>query len=226
MQKFQLYLFDFDGTLFDTLPSSKYVFKKAYENMGYQVNEDDILGFTREPIPDSYKRLGFPKERYHDFIEDINKYVNSQESVNLTDIYDDTYDTIIDLRMSEADLGIVTSNHATHVRDVLKKFDMQKDTVVERYSSVYFGKDELNLPKRIDNIDQTIIVSSNGEVYKVPGYLDIGLIDTMDDLLVNFIGATIFSILGFFYVYRRDEMPFLQNFIPKKRKALRKRQTS
>ena len=113
-----------------------------------------------------------------------------------------------------------------YAQDRLFKFDMQKDTVVERYSSVYFGKDELNLPKRIDNIDQTIIVSSNGEVYKVPGYLDIGLIDTMDDLLVNFIGATIFSILGFFYVYRRDEMPFLQNFIPKKRKALRKRQTS
>lgn len=142
MQNFQLYLFDFDGTLFDTLPSSKYVFKKAYENMGYQVNEDDILGFTREPIPDSYKRLGFPKERYHDFIEDINKYVNSQESVDLTDIYDDTYDTIIDLRMSEADLAIVTSNHATHVRDVLKKFDMQKDFFKE-----IVGNKEAPIPK-------------------------------------------------------------------------------
>ena len=36
MQKYQLYLFDFDGTLFDTLPSSKYVFKKAYEYLGYK----------------------------------------------------------------------------------------------------------------------------------------------------------------------------------------------
>ena len=127
MQKFQLYLFDFDGTLFDTLPSSIYVFKKAYENIGYDIKEEDILGYTREPIPDSYKRLGAPQEKYRSFIEDINKYVNSKESVDLTNIYDDTYDTIIDLRMLEAELGIVTSNHATHVRDVLKKFDMQKD---------------------------------------------------------------------------------------------------
>ena len=142
MQKFQLYLFDFDGTLFDTLPSSKYVFKKAYENLGYQVNEDDILGFTREPIPDSYKRLGFPMEKYRSFIEDINYYVNSQESVNLTDIYDDTYDTIIDLRMDEADLGIVTSNNVPHVRDILRKFDMQKD-----FFTVLVGNREAPNPK-------------------------------------------------------------------------------
>ena len=142
MQKFLLYLFDFDGTLFDTLPSSKYVFKKAYENIGINLDEEEVLGFTREPIPVSYARKGLPKEQYPAFIEDINTYVNSIESVNLTNIYDDTYDTVIDLRMDEADLGIVTSNHATHVRDVLKKFDMQKD-----FFSVIVGNKEAPTPK-------------------------------------------------------------------------------
>ena len=142
MQKFQLYLFDFDGTLFDTLPSSKYVFRKAYENIGFQFSEDDVLGFTREPIPDSYARLGAPKEKFDSFMEDIEKYVNSQESVNLTGIYDDTYDTIIDLRMDEADLGIVTSNNVPHVRDILKKYDMQKD-----FFAVLVGNREAPNPK-------------------------------------------------------------------------------
>ena len=142
MQKFQLYLFDFDGTLFDTLPSSKYVFRKAYENIGFQFSEDDVLGFTREPIPDSYARLGAPNEKFSSFMDDIEKYVNSQESVNLTGIYDDTYDTIIDLRMLEADLGIVTSNNVPHVRDVLKKFDMQKD-----FFAVLVGNRETPNPK-------------------------------------------------------------------------------
>ena len=142
MQKFQLYLFDFDGTLFDTLPSSKYVFRKAYEGIGFKVSEDDVLGFTREPIPDSYARSGAPKEKFSSFMDDIEKYVNSQESVNLTGIYDDTYDTIIDLRMDEADLGIVTSNNVPHVRDVLKKFDMQKD-----FFTVLVGNREAPNPK-------------------------------------------------------------------------------
>ena len=142
MQKFQLYLFDFDGTLFDTLPSSRYVFRKAYENIGFQFSEDDVLGFTREPIPDSYARIGAPKEKFNSFMDDIEKYVNSQESVNLTGIYDDTYDTIIDLRMLEADLGIVTSNNVPHVRDILKKFDMQKD-----FFAVLVGNREAHNPK-------------------------------------------------------------------------------
>jgi len=33
----------------------------------------------------------------------------------------------------------------------------------------------------------------------VSGYLDIGLYDTMKDMFVNFIGAVVFSIFGFFY---------------------------
>ena len=142
MQKVQLYLFDFDGTLFDTLPSSKYVFKKAYEGLGMTLDEEEVLGFTREPIPDSYQRKGAPKEKFDAFMADIEKYVNSQESVNLTGIYDDTYDTIIDLRMLEADLGIVTSNNVPHVRDVLRKFDMQKD-----FFTVLVGNREAPNPK-------------------------------------------------------------------------------
>lgn len=142
MEKFQLYLFDFDGTLFDTLPSSKYVFRKAYQNIGFEFNEDDVIGFTREPIPDSYQRLGAPKELFSSFMEDIEKYVRSEESTNLTGIYDDTYDTIIDLRMEEADLGIVTSNNIPHVRDVLRKFDMQKD-----FFTVLVGNQEAPNPK-------------------------------------------------------------------------------
>ena len=142
MQKFQLYLFDFDGTLFDTLPSSKYVFLMSYKNIGIDINTNDVIGWTRDPIPNSYARMGAPQELFDSFMKDIDKYVNSQKSVDLIEIYDDTYDTIIDLRMDEADLGIVTSNNVLHVRDVLRKFDMQKD-----FFTVLVGNREAPTPK-------------------------------------------------------------------------------
>ena len=143
MQKFQLYLFDFDGTLFDTIETSKYVFRKAYEFLGMSLDEEEVLQFTREPIPVSYKRMGAPIEKYDAFMEQIEKYLNTtKESIDLTDIYDDTYDTIIDLRMDEADLGIVTSNNVPHVRDILRKFDMQKD-----FFTVLVGNREAPNPK-------------------------------------------------------------------------------
>jgi hypothetical protein len=37
------------------------------------------------------------------------------------------------------------------------------------------------------------------------GAIDIGLIDTMKDLIVNFLGAAVFSVLGYFYIKRRGE---------------------
>lgn len=39
----------------------------------------------------------------------------------------------------------------------------------------------------------------------VAGYLDIGLIDTMKDLLVNFAGATVFSIVGYKHLKKGEE---------------------
>ena len=46
------------------------------------------------------------------------------------------------------------------------------------------------------------------------GYLDIGLLDTMKDLFVNFIGAVVFSIIGYFYVKNRGQGKFARRFIP------------
>ena len=57
-------------------------------------------------------------------------------------------------------------------------------------------------------------VAVNGESLGVDGYLDIGLIDTMKDLIVNFIGAVVFSIIGFFYVKSRGKSRFAKRFIP------------
>ena len=51
------------------------------------------------------------------------------------------------------------------------------------------------------------------DVYKRQGgYLDIGLIDTMEDLFVNFIGAVVFSIFGYFYVKKRGKMCIRDSF--------------
>jgi len=142
MDKYQLYLFDYDGTLFDSLACSKWVFRTAYKQIGIELKEEDVLSLTREPITHSFKRLGAPAELWETFIFYIDKYVMSSESVDLTDIYDDTYDTIIDLRMQEADLGIVTSNNVAHVREVLKKFDLQND-----FFNVLVGVKEAPNPK-------------------------------------------------------------------------------
>ena len=58
----------------------------------------------------------------------------------------------------------------------------------------------------------------NGEMgFNFNGYLDIGLIDTMNDLIVNFIGAVVFSVFGYIYIKTRGKGKFVEKFIPKRK---------
>ena len=92
--------------------------------------------------------------------------------------------------------------------------DMQKDRIVEKISSVELNEKKQNEPVVIDNINKTKIYSNDKITTIENGYLDLGLIDTMKDLIVNFIGALIFSILGFLYIKDRDEYKFIERFVP------------
>ena len=95
--------------------------------------------------------------------------------------------------------------------DLLLHTDTQKDTVISSISSVALNPDGENVPVVLDGITS---VTVNGQPLGVNGYLDIGLIDTMKDLFVNFIGALVFSIIGFFYVKNRGKGRLAKHLIP------------
>ncbi len=96
--------------------------------------------------------------------------------------------------------------------DMVFKTDMQKDFVVHTISSVALDPTNSNKAVVIDGITD---VAVNGQSLGLGGYLDIGLIDTMKDLIVNFVGAVVFSIIGYFYVKSRGKNKFAENFIPR-----------
>jgi len=96
--------------------------------------------------------------------------------------------------------------------DTLFGLDMQKDTIIHAINSVTLDPTRTNTVVRIEDI-QTVLI--NGQDLGLGGYLDIGLIDTMKDLIVNFIGAFIFSVIGFFYVKSRGQGKFAKRFIPR-----------
>lgn len=88
--------------------------------------------------------------------------------------------------------------------------DMQKDTVITEIHSVKLDPDESGKVITV-HVDE---VKINGEDLNLGGYLDIGLIDTMKDLIVNCIGAVIFSIFGWFYLKSRGKNKFVKNLMP------------
>ena len=92
--------------------------------------------------------------------------------------------------------------------------DMQKDTIVTAIHSVTLDPTGGNTPTSITGITETIV---NGQVLNIDGYLDIGIIDTMNDLIVNFIGAATFSALGYVYIKNRGKKSFIDRFIPRQK---------
>ncbi|MBR7112719.1 MAG: hypothetical protein IKC75_07390 [Clostridia bacterium] len=98
--------------------------------------------------------------------------------------------------------------------DMILNTDMQKDTFVRIINSVSIENALGEKVTHIKDVITTVIVTESGEVVTLNGYLDIGLIDIVKDLFVNFVGAVIFSVIGYFYVKRRGKGPIAKQFIP------------
>ena len=104
--------------------------------------------------------------------------------------------------------------------DKFFNLDMQKDTIIQKISSVELNPDGENKPILVKDIDKTIIYDKEGNILQVieNGYLDIGINDTMKDLFVNFVGAIVFSTLAFLGLKYNKNNSFINKFIPKKEK--------
>lgn len=91
--------------------------------------------------------------------------------------------------------------------------DMQKDWILPAINSVKLNPTGANIPIHVDV--QSVVI--NGETWNLGGYLDIGIVDTMKDLMVNFVGAVVFSIIGIFYLKHRGKGKLAASLIPQVR---------
>ncbi len=93
--------------------------------------------------------------------------------------------------------------------------DMQKDTILNTISTVMLDPAGGNHTVILRDITDVIVVSGGREIpLGLGGYLDVGIYDTMKDLFVNFIGAVVFSVIGYLYVKNRGRGRFARRFIP------------
>ena len=98
--------------------------------------------------------------------------------------------------------------------DRLMGLDMQKDFIVSAFSSVTLDPTGGGSVIAVESITRTTIETAYGEIFSINGYLDIGIIDTMKDLMVNFIGAVVFSVIGYFYTKNNRKGAIAKQFIP------------
>jgi len=97
--------------------------------------------------------------------------------------------------------------------DYFFMMDHQRDTIIHSFSSRLLDPQVFGASKTLTNIKNVVV---DGKPLALDGYLDIGLYDTMKDLFVNLIGASVFSVFGYFYA-RYHFNQSIENFIPRRK---------
>ena len=81
--------------------------------------------------------------------------------------------------------------------------DMQKDRIITEITSVKVNQDN---PTKSDTLKiKSIIVNNEDWIKKYGGYIDIGLYDTMFDLLDGLLGTSIYSFISYFYLVKHKK---------------------
>lgn len=129
MDNTKIYLFDFDGTLVDTYESLDYVFKGAYASVGINITSDIVPQLMRTSLEAGYAFVGAPQDEKsrNTFAFHILKLLDDEHTLKLSKAYSEVKEVLYRLKGKGYRLGIVTSNNRSHVIDVLRFIDIDKD---------------------------------------------------------------------------------------------------
>ena len=100
--------------------------------------------------------------------------------------------------------------------------DMQADYYINYFTSKKAGGETNPVPIVVGGIKDVIITFEDGrEALVLPDYIDVGLADTMHDLIVGAAGAFLFCAIEFIALVKRDKrmQKISESFVPKKKET-------
>lgn len=101
--------------------------------------------------------------------------------------------------------------------DNILKLDSQNDRYINEINTITLDPKKEGDIISIKNIGYTVLYDKDSNVLiKLDGYLDIGLHDTMKDLIVNTLGTITFIFFEYLYMVNTKKYHFMENFIIKK----------
>ena len=128
MKKYDLYLFDFDGTLINTMEALEFVFVVSYGHVGMTFDPKDTVDFSRISLTDGYARMKGKSENWKAFCKYIDISLDFPEALHRNHPYPETHEFLDYIRKNNIPCGIVTSNDSIHVQKVLDNFEVPDDT--------------------------------------------------------------------------------------------------
>lgn len=126
MKQFKGYLFDFDGTLFNTLNSLVGVYQEGFKAIGQSCSKEETSEYMHFSLKDTAKLRKLTPEQTETFINKINEALDYPCYLKQVEIYPDAIPTIKALSKEGRLIGLVSGNTEKHIHLVLKEFGIEK----------------------------------------------------------------------------------------------------
>ena len=115
MKIYDVYLFDFDGTLVDSARSYHSVFRHGFDCVGiHDVSDEECEDFIHYSLSDTARLRGVKEEDIPLFIRGILESLDDPEVIAATTLFPDTLPMLS--RLKGKRLGIVSGNTVKHIR--------------------------------------------------------------------------------------------------------------
>lgn len=149
--KYQLVIFDVDGTLLDTTQGIAEAVKYTIKCKNLPaIDEGKILQFIGPPIQDSfYMHYGLEGNELQEVAEIFRNYYK-EHSLLLAKPYDGVYDVLETLKENHIMIAVATYKRQDYARRLLSFFHF------DQYSSFLYGSDNNNILKKADIINLCI----------------------------------------------------------------------
>jgi phosphoglycolate phosphatase len=128
MKDYQAYLFDFDGTLFDTYESLTYVYHYAFEKIGYDCTREQVAVFMHMSLEETLNRLKImdPAKRQL-VLSGVQESIDFPENIDRIEIYPDVIPTLKALHERGKVTAVVSGNNEKHIALILARFHLTSD---------------------------------------------------------------------------------------------------
>ena len=77
---FEIYLFDFDGCLVDTMKAMEFIFLESLKKCGLSAEKEEVKQFIRQPLPVTFKQKGGEDKDFSTFDYWINVYLKDEKA--------------------------------------------------------------------------------------------------------------------------------------------------
>lgn len=120
MKEYKIYIFDFDGTICDTIESLYKVFRDCFAAVGiYGITNEECEEFTHHTLKQTAEMKGVPEASFQTFFDACIASLDLPETIEKSKAFPESVKVLKFLENHRKTLAVCSGNTTRHIQDVI-----------------------------------------------------------------------------------------------------------